>query len=114
GENPSYFGPSGEGAQRVGGRDWRTLPVENVSYLQIREFCNRLSARPAERKAKRVYRLPTEAEWEYACRGCVCHVRYAFGDELTPKLACFNHGVYAEAAVVVEEDGEDDPAENER
>jgi uncharacterized protein (TIGR02996 family) len=92
GENPSYFGPTGEGAQRVGGLDWRTLPVENVSYLQIGDFCHRLSARPVERKAKRVYRLPTEAEWEYACRGCICHVRYAFGHDLTLRQACFNPG----------------------
>jgi formylglycine-generating enzyme required for sulfatase activity len=32
------------------------------------EFCRRLSAIPAERAARRVYRLPTEAEWEYSAR----------------------------------------------
>jgi uncharacterized protein (TIGR02996 family) len=112
GENPSYFGPAGEGAQRVGGLDWRTLPVENVSYLEIREFCRRLSARPAERKARRAYRLPTEAEWEYACRGCICHVSYAFGDELTPQLACFNHGLSV-TGDEIEDEEEDEPAENE-
>jgi len=90
-DNPSYFSPLGEGAAQVEGLDWRTLPVENVSYLQIREFCRRLSARPAEKKTKRVYRLPTEAEWEYACRGCICHAQYAFGDKLTPELARYQH-----------------------
>jgi formylglycine-generating enzyme required for sulfatase activity len=38
-------------------------PVENISWEDAKEFCNRLS-----RKTKREYRLPTEAEWEYACR----------------------------------------------
>jgi formylglycine-generating enzyme required for sulfatase activity len=39
------------------------LPVEQVSWLDAEEFCLRLSAH-----AKRPYRLPSEAEWEYACR----------------------------------------------
>jgi eukaryotic-like serine/threonine-protein kinase len=50
GENQSYFK----------GDD---LPVENVSWLEAQEFCRRLS-----RMTGRAYRLPTEAEWEYACR----------------------------------------------
>ena len=42
------------------------LPVEQVSWLDAREFCARLS-----KETKIEYRLPTEAEWEYACRGIV-------------------------------------------
>ena len=38
-------------------------PVENISWDDAREFCKRLSNR-----TKRKYQLPTEAEWEYACR----------------------------------------------
>ncbi len=43
-------------------------PVEKVSWADAVEFCRLLSAFPAERAAGRNYRLPTEAEWEYACR----------------------------------------------
>src|SRR5262249_9035961 len=58
GHNPSYFQGS-----KGGGPDF---PVENVSWLEAVEFCRALSALPAEREAGRTYRLPTEAEWEYA------------------------------------------------
>ena len=44
-------------------------PVEQVTWTEAHEFCERLTALPEEVKAKRRYRLPTEAEWEYACRG---------------------------------------------
>jgi formylglycine-generating enzyme required for sulfatase activity len=60
GRNPSYF----QGA-KGGGPDY---PVETVSWHEAVEFCRKLSELPAEREAGRVYRLPTEAEWEYACR----------------------------------------------
>ena len=43
-------------------------PVERVSWEEAVEFCIKLSALPEERKAGRVYCLPTEAQWEYACR----------------------------------------------
>ncbi|AFY40391.1 Sulphatase-modifying factor protein [[Leptolyngbya] sp. PCC 7376] len=42
------------------------LPVEQVSWLDAKEFCARLS-----KESKIQYRLPTEAEWEYSCRGVV-------------------------------------------
>jgi formylglycine-generating enzyme required for sulfatase activity len=55
-------------------------PVEQVSWQEVTEFCRKLSALPAERKAGRVYRLPTEAEWEYACRAGT-KTTYSFGDD---------------------------------
>lgn len=55
-------------------------PVERVSWEDAVEFCRKLSALPEERKAGRVYRLPTEAEWEYACRAGTT-TKYSFGDD---------------------------------
>jgi formylglycine-generating enzyme required for sulfatase activity len=66
GSNPSNF----KGA---------LLPVEQVSWEDAVEFCRKLSALPAERSAGRVYRLPTEAEWEYACRAG-SRTKWSFGD----------------------------------
>ena len=43
-------------------------PIENIDWIDAMEFCIRLSAIPSEKLAGRVYRLPTEAEWEFACR----------------------------------------------
>ncbi len=44
------------------------LPVENVSWNDCQEFIKRLNAQPKVKKSGIVYRLPTEDEWEYACR----------------------------------------------
>jgi formylglycine-generating enzyme required for sulfatase activity len=59
-------------------------PVEQVSWEDAKEFCSRLS-----RKTGREYRLPSEAEWEYACRGGTT-TEFYFGDTITPNLARFN------------------------
>lgn len=44
-------------------------PVEQITWDEAQEFCRRLSDLDAEREAGRHYRLPTEAEWSWACRG---------------------------------------------
>ena len=46
----------------------RGCPVEQVRWQDALAFCRRLSAGAKEKSAGRIYRLPTEAEWEYACR----------------------------------------------
>jgi prepilin-type processing-associated H-X9-DG protein len=68
GANPSWHTPNGGGKLEVLDQDHRQFPVEQVSWTDAVTFCHRLSALPAERAARRRYRLPTEAEWEYACR----------------------------------------------
>ena len=60
------------------------LPVESVNWYQATEFCKRLS-----RETKREYRLPSEAEWEYACRAGTTTPFY-FGETITGELANYN------------------------
>jgi formylglycine-generating enzyme required for sulfatase activity len=82
--NPSFFN---------GVRDWPnpgtdygtdlSRPVEQVSWIDATNYCGQLTQR--ERAAGRigtnsVYRLPTEAEWEYACRGWTS-TRFSYGDD---------------------------------
>lgn len=62
------------------GNDNADLPVENVSWDDAVEFCKKLSELPEEKKAGRVYHLPTEAQWEYACRAG-SKTTYSFDDE---------------------------------
>jgi hypothetical protein len=57
------------------------LPVETVSWEEAVEFCERLSEMPAEKNFGRTYRLPTEAEWEYACRAGTT-TPFHFGSQL--------------------------------
>ena len=67
GSNPSKF----KGADN---------PVEQVTWDQAVEFCRKLSELPAEKAAGNVYRLPTEAEWAYACRAGTT-TKFSFGDD---------------------------------
>jgi formylglycine-generating enzyme required for sulfatase activity len=69
--NPSRF----KGANR---------PVERVSWHDAVEFCNRLS-----NHTQRPYRLPSEAEWEYACRAGTT-TPFHFGETITTDLANYN------------------------
>ena len=82
GSSPSYF----KGA---------TLPVEKVSWEDAMKFCEKLTQ--MEKAAGRLpegyaYTLPTEAQWEYACRAGTT-TAYSFGDKITPKQANFDRNV---------------------
>jgi formylglycine-generating enzyme required for sulfatase activity len=81
GSNPSKF----KGA---------TLPVETVKWDEVIQFCQQLTQ--MEKAAGRlpegwVYTLPTEAQWEYACRSGTT-TAYSFGDTITPKQANYYEG----------------------
>ena len=71
GDNPSWYTSSPD------------LPVDRVSWFDCQEFCDQLSQRLG-----RVVRLPSEAEWEYACRAGTT-TNFAFGDTLSPDQANF-------------------------
>ena len=80
GTNPSYY----SGASN--------RPVEQVAWTNAVEYCNRLTA--SQRQAGCLplgwsYRLPTEAEWEYACRAGT-RSAFSYGDELRSGMANFN------------------------
>ena len=84
GHNPSHF---------QGDAD---LPVESVSWSEAMKYCRRLTER--ERPAGRVppeyeYRLPTEAQWEYACRAGTTAAT-AFGGSLSSAQANFDGPSY--------------------
>src|SRR5262249_47813303 len=58
----------------------KRFPVESVSWEDARKFCEELAARPEEKRLRRSYRLPTEAEWEWAARAGTT-TAYSFGDD---------------------------------
>jgi formylglycine-generating enzyme required for sulfatase activity len=79
--NPSHFHAVG-----------RDAPVERVSWEEAMEFCRRLTERDHESgklPEAYVYTLPTEAQWEYACRAGTT-TPFHFGKSLSSKQANFN------------------------
>ena len=77
GNNPSKY----KGARQ---------PVEKVRWNEAVEFCRKLSEQESEE-----YRLPTEAEWEYACRAGTT-TAYSFGDDETQIGKYARYGVLSE------------------
>jgi eukaryotic-like serine/threonine-protein kinase len=69
GNNPSEYKGNGK------------LPVENISWQDANEFCQKLS-----QQTQRKYRLPTEAEWEYACRAGTT-TPFHFGNTISSEVA---------------------------
>ncbi len=79
GQNPSWFSKEGGGKNRVEGLDTSRFPVEQVSWNEAVAFCEALNRLDAKKPTGWKYALPTEAQWEYACRAGVT-TPYFFGD----------------------------------
>src|SRR5205085_1205452 len=90
--NPSAFRAGGAFDDRIAGLDVANFPVEQVSWEDAVEFCRRLSGRAAEKRAGRTYRLPSEAEWEYAARAGVSSQPYFLRTVLRAEDANFQGG----------------------
>jgi formylglycine-generating enzyme required for sulfatase activity len=78
-QNPSTFD------EKKVGKNWRQHPVENVSWDDAQEFLKKLNAHPPQSRlegGKGVFRLPSEAEWEYACRAG-SETLFCFGDDVS-------------------------------
>lgn len=78
GTSPSQFGTCGP-----------TCPVENVSFVDVQQFVAKLNAKARGQKDGLRYRLPTEAEWEYACRADTTGP-FSTGENLTTAEANYN------------------------
>jgi formylglycine-generating enzyme required for sulfatase activity len=89
GTRPSRFSSKGNNRDNVSGLSTDDFPVENVSWEDAMDFCRAVSLLPAVRDKGWVVDLPTEAEWEYACRAGTETV-FHYGNSLSSEQANFN------------------------
>ncbi len=90
-KNPSYFSKDCGGKDKVMGVNTDDFPVETVSWEEAMEFCKKLTVQDTKKPAGWMYRLPTEAEWEYSCRGGAASSEpFHSGNSLSGKDANFD------------------------
>jgi formylglycine-generating enzyme required for sulfatase activity len=82
GNNPCAFSAKGGGKDQVKGLDTKRFPADSITWTGAKAYCDLLTKKDGRRK----FRLPTEAEWEYACRAGTT-TPYHFGSALNGKQA---------------------------
>ncbi|MSQ96046.1 MAG: formylglycine-generating enzyme family protein [Gemmataceae bacterium] len=90
---PCCFCSTGGMRHKVAGMDTKRFPVEHVTWHEAFEFCRRLGGMEAKN-----YDLPTEAEWEYACRAGTS-TAFKFDEELSSRQANFGNNLGRTSAV---------------
>jgi formylglycine-generating enzyme required for sulfatase activity len=80
GKNPSWFSKQGGGKDKVNNLDTSQFPVEKVAWAEAVAYCESLTREDTKRPKGWAYGLPTEAEWEYACRAGT-KTAYSFGND---------------------------------
>ncbi|MBR2006345.1 MAG: SUMF1/EgtB/PvdO family nonheme iron enzyme, partial [Thermoguttaceae bacterium] len=88
GSNPSWFSSSGVCSSDVRGMDTSNFPVETVSWHDCQDFIKKLNSQGLALDGFK-FRLPSEAEWEYACRAGTT-TSYFWGDSLNGDKANCN------------------------
>ncbi|MDO4576202.1 MAG: SUMF1/EgtB/PvdO family nonheme iron enzyme [Planctomycetia bacterium] len=84
GDNPSWFSSTGIGKDKVSGMNTDNFPVENVSWDDCQEFCQKLRSQGLN------VQLPTEAQWEYACRAGTTTGLNNGKDITSETVSCYN------------------------
>jgi len=89
GEFENVMGVNSSYHTKVEGQGTRSFPADNVNFVDAKAFCQKLSDSDAKKQNGRKYRLPTEVEWEYACRAGSSRA-FSHGPGISSRDANFN------------------------
>ena len=88
GDNPSCCGEGGYGPFT---NEWESLPVDSVSWEDCQIFTNKLNNLLRHQLNKMKFRLPTEAEWEFAARGGIYSKGYQYAGSDNPNIVAWSY-----------------------
>ncbi|MBQ8363508.1 MAG: formylglycine-generating enzyme family protein [Thermoguttaceae bacterium] len=103
--NPAAFCSTGSFHYRVVDLDTSEFPIDNVSWNAAAIYCRKLSQKLRKAKEPFSFDLPTEEEWEYACRAGTS-TPFFWGDTWSPdKANCNGRSPYGPTAPLWDDDG---------